>query len=513
MRKRQTSGQVLLLFLTALGIFLLGAVGFAIDASFLYTHRQLAQAAADAAAEAGIMSIFNNTNTSDFGNAFGTASFDCLPPNNVLTPCVYAQYHGFGDDANETVLVDFPETVDGVALSDDDDPAAIGVTVTRTVDTGLVRFLGTSLATVRARAIAVITDVFSPVPIIVLHPTLGDSGTGAPKAAFDKNGSNVVRICGGPTKSIQVNSRDPLAIRVAGDGGSVDLSKAGPKNWAGPNSCAGEGADFGAFGGPPTFPGVLQLGTDGEYNQPASPIRDPLLDVAEPTAPATNGTVSNRPGGTPGCPLPASRNCKVYTPGLYPSGFSTAVQEFAILQPGLYYIQNGNFNIGPNSAVQMDSTAACTLPDFGCGVVVFIEGNGGFLFSANSGKVQGVSYSYTFPNGTVCTGNCLLGSEPDGIYKSILFFKDRESDAQRHELWGSADLTIQGTIYLTNTEETMLADEDHYQWLALGGTGGGNTRILGMIIVDRLELSGNALIEMTLDPNASLNIRQIALVR
>ena len=49
MRNSRT-GQAVILLLLALGIFLLGAVGWAVESSLYYTHRQMAQAAADAAA-------------------------------------------------------------------------------------------------------------------------------------------------------------------------------------------------------------------------------------------------------------------------------------------------------------------------------------------------------------------------------------------------------------------------------------------------------------------------------
>ena len=70
MRRKGESGQALVLVAAALGIFLLGAVGLAVDVGQLYAHRQMAQNAADAAAEAGILSMFNGSNTGT--NAFGT---------------------------------------------------------------------------------------------------------------------------------------------------------------------------------------------------------------------------------------------------------------------------------------------------------------------------------------------------------------------------------------------------------------------------------------------------------
>ena len=503
MRRHRSSGQVLLLFLAALGIFLAGAVGFAIDASFLFTHRQLAQSAADAAAQAAIMSVFNKTNTAAFGNTFGSAAFTCSTGTDQRTPCAYARYHGFGDSPNETVTVDFPGSVDGVALSVDDTPAAVQVTVSRVVDTGLIRFLGPAAATVRARAIAVITRVFSPVPIVVLHPTR--------EGAFSMNGNPTLEICGGPFKSIQVNSSNPQSIQISGNASLLDLSRAGPRNWAGPNSCAGLGGDLGNFGGPNTYPGSINLGSEGHYVYPGSPVADPLAFVAEPANPGVPGVTVSIPGGSPGCPLPPSRSCTVYSPGTYSQ--IRIQNEFALFNPGLYYITSGGFEIRSNGIAHM---APCIAPiaTFGCGMVIYNSASSSAVgFASNSGQLQGTSYSYTFPDGTTCTGNCLLGANENGPFGGILFFQARSSPARYHTLIGGAGLVLRGTIYMTNTEATMRANPNTFQTLELQGTPGSTTRVVGMIIVDRLTLGGNATLRMTLNPTSTLNVRQVALVR
>jgi hypothetical protein len=508
MRKR-TRGQATILVLLALGLFLLGALGLAIDASQLYAHRQMAQVAADAAAQAAVMSLFNGTNTGP--NAFGSAPFTCTAGTDARTPCVYARYNGFGIDNNDTVAVDFPSSAPGVTLSPTDNPALVRVTITRAVGTSLIRFLGPAVAGVAARGMAAILDVVSPVPILVLHPTLPES--------FYINGNPVVQICGGPEKSIQVNSENAASIGISGGGSSnvVDLSKAGPDNWAGPNSCAGNGADFGDFGGPGVYPGTLLLGSEGEYIQPASPIDDPLLSVPEPDVPpAPLLPPTPVASGTWGCPLPAGEFCTLYSPGYYPTGI-TIKNQFALFQPGLYYLGGGGLHIQSNGEAHMTPCLTAFEPVYGCGMVVYNAGtnaaNDIFEITANSGKYKGVSYSYTFPDGTECTGNCLLGSTDGGMYKGILFFQARDRYPRQHSLQGGGGLVLRGTIYLTATEETMLANPANYQWLSLQGTPGSTTRIIGMIIVDRLELSGNSTIRMTLDPNNRLHIRQVALVR
>ena len=66
-------GQSILLVVVAMSVFLIGALGLAIDGAQMYAHRQMAQAAADAAAQAGMMSIFRGTNaTATF--PFGTGN-------------------------------------------------------------------------------------------------------------------------------------------------------------------------------------------------------------------------------------------------------------------------------------------------------------------------------------------------------------------------------------------------------------------------------------------------------
>jgi hypothetical protein len=503
----ERKGQATILILLALGLFLLAAVGLAVDASMLYTQRQLAQSAADAAAQAGIMSIFNKTNTG--ADAFGDSAFTCVPGSDQRTPCVFAQYQRFGLTGIDTIDVDFPGSVPGVILSDDDTPAAIQVTVARTVDTTLMGLLGPTVSTVRAKAIAVITDIFSPVPIVVMHPTMS--------GAFAINGNPAVTICGGPSKSIQVNSDSTTSITVSGVASMVDLSRAGPKNWVSPASCNGSGADFGDFGGPPVYPGGYDWGADGEYVQPASRIQDPLKDVPDPPIPADDAPLPiSIPGQTGGCPLPVGGSCVLYAPGKYPSGIEIK-NELALFLPGLYYITSGGFQITANGQAHMAPCLVGVDPDFGCGMLVYNTGTNAakdvFFISANAGQTSGVSYPYVFPGGVTCTGNCLLGSTDDGRYKGILFFQSRGLSYRLHDLHGGGGLTLWGTIYLTSTESVMRTTPGSYQHLSLEGTPGSTTRVVGMILADRLELSGNAGITMTLDPNAKLHIRQVALVR
>ena len=107
------SGQAILLLIVFLSLFMLGAVGLGIDGAQIYAHYQMAQAAADAAAQAGMMSIYDGTNATSaypFATGITPAAFVCTITDQRM-PCVYARYNGFGSTNSDTVTVSFPATV------------------------------------------------------------------------------------------------------------------------------------------------------------------------------------------------------------------------------------------------------------------------------------------------------------------------------------------------------------------------------------------------------------------
>jgi hypothetical protein len=190
-----------------MSLFLFAALGLAIDGGQMFAQRQMAQAAADAAAQAGIMSILRGTNISS-SNPFGTgtppiASSACTTAD-ARTPCVYARYNGFGGTAADTVTLSFPTTVAGVTLSSATVPA-FSVTVQRTLKTGLMRFVGIAASSVTAKATAALVGTVSPDSIIVLNPTVQNS-------LLINNGA-AVTLTGG---AIAVNSNNGDALSVAG---------------------------------------------------------------------------------------------------------------------------------------------------------------------------------------------------------------------------------------------------------------------------------------------------------
>ena len=94
--RRGESGQAALLLLLILGAFLLASVGFAVDLSNMWFHRQAAQTAADSACVAGAMDMLylqRGTILSSPGLTVGTAG-DCSS-TPAAAMCKYAGFNGY----------------------------------------------------------------------------------------------------------------------------------------------------------------------------------------------------------------------------------------------------------------------------------------------------------------------------------------------------------------------------------------------------------------------------------
>ena len=252
---KEEDGQAVIIVALAMSIFLIGAVGLGVDGAHLYSQRQMAQTAADAAATSGMMSVFNSTNTSGAAAFSTSGSFTC-GTSDAKTPCVYGRNNGFGGTASDTVTIDFPGSAGapGVSLATGYPVNVVRATVSRNVNTLLMGLIGQTATTVQATATAAIVSVVSPVPILVTHPTMASS--------LSLQGTPTIKICGGPSRSIQVNSTSATAAATGGNS-SIDLSHAGPNDTNG-NCTTGTGADLGVTGGPSTSPSV-SYGTTGHY--------------------------------------------------------------------------------------------------------------------------------------------------------------------------------------------------------------------------------------------------------
>src|SRR5947208_8656870 len=110
-RLRSDGGQVTITVVLAMGIFLLGAMGFAVDMANLWFRRQAAQTAADAACTAGAMDLLvdatnGSTKQGNFNTARDTNPYDCSvgasTTGKVPAPCQYAALNGFSSPISTT---------------------------------------------------------------------------------------------------------------------------------------------------------------------------------------------------------------------------------------------------------------------------------------------------------------------------------------------------------------------------------------------------------------------------
>lgn len=503
-------GQSIVLVVLAMGIFLIGAVGLGFDGSHLFSERTRAQLAADAAAQAAMISIFNGTNT------FPTTAFTCTT-TDTRTPCLYASNDGFGGTAADTVAISYPadSAAPGVNLSTGLPIRLVQATVTRSVSTTLMRLLGPTATTVKATAMAAIVDVVTPTPIVVTHPTLASS-------LFLNGNTDTIKICGGPTKSIQINSSNASAFSIGQ--GNVDLSQAGPGD---PGDCSSvsAGADLGVTGGPSSVGNNLNLGTSGHYFPGSFPVDDPFGSISSPSDPGIAGTSTTISLGTHGC---AYATCTEYTPGDYASLDFTG--KNIILDPGLYYVNGGgvtfkNTNGGQGAAATTPYDALCSgcaaNTDTGSGVVFFDTHATGSTSTGGFDIETGVNFA--LHGATPTTTNALGETVPASPYYGILFFEDRTADAHTgnqppshggaHNIGvGNGCFTLIGTIYMTNTKATMTADSSHYQQVTYNGTPCSSTVQQGYIVVSVLQLKGTTTLKMAIPAYGYLITHKLALV-
>lgn len=159
------------------GIFLMAAVGLAIDGSHLYAQRQLAQAAADAAAQAGAVSMLHceavSCGTATNGGV-GVYSFSFVTGTEILcdaahaneTPCYYARTLNGFNQPSDTVTVFFATGASlGFPSGEFTDPV-IQVRVQRQVPTTLMRVLGWSTTPITATATAGISNPVGKVALV-----------------------------------------------------------------------------------------------------------------------------------------------------------------------------------------------------------------------------------------------------------------------------------------------------------------------------------------------------------
>jgi Flp pilus assembly protein TadG len=525
------AGQSAISMVFILAIFLFGMLGFAVDLTNVWAHRQTAVAAADAACQAGALDMTATAageSLPSTGFTAGTAS-NCVDSSSA-TMCFYANQNGYNGtglvsgSASNSVSWTFPATVSGVTPGAGSYPF-MQVSIAENVKTYLMALVkGSHYLTVNVTSTCGTAQVMGAAPMVVLNPTAS--------GAFTYSGGGLLDIVGGPNRGLQVNSSSSTAVSWQASG-VINLSNGGPNQ---------TGSSIGIVGGPTTVPNNgsasgFNGGTTGAWNPGVLPIPDPFASVPVPASVASltpaNGTGGKWVAyGVDGCPDKSgatgnsSEACLEFSPGYYPSGISPLNYITVIFDPGVYYM-NGSLASSGSTTMRVAKPSGYQQTDG----VMFYFYSGSFNVSGCSGcantKIDNVNSTDLTCDGSsppgalgmpsTLSGNVLYGMcATNGTYfdsggdstdsrgspgsRGLLFFQAHANTTQP-TFSGSGALAFAGTLYFHSTA--------YGDVLNLSGGAASGTFILGEIVVDKVSLTGSGAIRLAL---SSANTTQLSKV-
>jgi hypothetical protein len=553
-KRAKESGQAAVFLVLAMGLFLIGSMGFVIDGSNLWFHRQSAQTAADAACTAGAIDMLSAAEGATIPNSswLETLNFQCSASGSAGTspaPCQYAAFNGYlasglsASQASSEVSVtsgsfsDIATDCDGstsVCAASTTPTPYMQVDVTDRVSTTFIRMLGNiKTVDVHGKALCGLSNVLSPVPVLVLNPSQPLTFTSA---------NLNLSVIDSAQKAIQVNSIDPGAVNLTGTNNAISLATS--------NNGA---ADFAVASRETETDANVTL-SSGRWVSPAGMVSDPFATVVSPQSlkssladcSGTNClTYPRRSAGD--CPTNAT--CEVYHPGHYPNtvacpaaatgtaaicvaqgqGYSTT--GLAVFEPGIYYL-DGDFVAAANSCLRPggDTGVGGTFFYFSGGNTLNVSSNSGQLqefrrtrgggrqlvFDCQSDAVDMSSHS-CISNVSSLNGNVLIapcrGTYGDPLQansaEGILFFQDRDSGLIQ-ATWNSAGaFGLIGNVYFhhcgsivgVGTDSGASCDPNAFTDTFNFGSGA-QAYLFGSIVVDKLNINESSPITIRLSPNA-----------
>ena len=561
-RQNGERGQAAVFLVLALGFFLIGGVGLAVDGGNLWFHRQTAQTAADAACNAGVMDMLSIAVGANLPNTAPTSSATSYAQLNgyssgvsFLHPDTFSALDSKPCDYSNTNSICDPHE-NNLAF-----PPYLQVNVTDPVPTTFMRFLGANpTVNVPARSTCGLSNVLSSVPVLVLNPN-APNPTSSP--AFVVNAGASLAVLGGLQNSIQVNSIDPndstgqsaanlssanIDLSGANGGNGGNLSIAARESQATAN---GDGINFGTSG--------RWLSASGVMSDPFANIhidkrglkaQAQALGTDRVTYKTTGCNGFSGPPTQPCCPgLSASIACDDYRPGYYPSLTSLGVPcaasplsgdaaicigtgpgypsqaGLAVFEPGIYYLEEDLF-AGANSCLR--SAATDSSGNVGiAGTMFYLAGPAVLnVTAASSGSCAGTAISVseaTCPGGnlnlppsvTGFSGNVLLApctgpyGDPSGAGKArgMLFFQERDIQPVNQATWSgssSSSFALVGNLYLHTCVLDQSGDRgancDPSAFRETLNLGGGSSTAPGYIV-------GNIVADqLAISPGAHINV-------
>jgi hypothetical protein len=450
-------GQILVLFVLSLVVFMSIGALLLDGASLLVTRRHM-QNAGDAAAIAGANALGST------GSAHLCSTVSSSPPGAPRADIIAAVTASLA-----TNWPGFPSANVTVTCPTGWDNQAVRVDLHTRSASYLGAAIGFSAPDVATTSAAINGQVSgSNYSVVVLNPYTSTF----PQA---RRGCPAFLISGGPTiafgGSVMINSSC-----TAGNGGAL----AANGNSASVSFASGKALNM--LGGFATGP--LSITPAPITGVPA--IEDPLLTL-EPIAYASMTVQS-------AARLVLNNQTMVLNPGVYTGGIQLKNSSIAILRPGIYVFDGGGLDIGAQASfcsVTAASTATTCAnfttdcPDVSCGVLLFNRGT-----ASGAGAMGQV---------TVGAGSTLkLRAYDDrangGVgfeYRNILIWQDTNPAASATyaqpivQLSGGGSVDISGTVYAPQAKILMGGNA--------GGVGGSPTiNLLLQFITYDLEMSGNS---------------------
>jgi len=397
---------------TVIATALLAFLGLATDVGYLQWQKLRAQIAADAAATGAGLQLLEGGGDANIVNEGQTD----------------AGLNGFTNGvSNTTVTVNHPP-LHGTQAGNKN---AVEVIVQRTVTTYFMSVIGSTTATLSARAVTV----------------LGNSGASGCVDAMNPSASKALQVTGSVTVDfycgIQVASSSGSAMFVGGKSIVYDNRSVGV---VGGVTLAGQGEILN-YSGQPVVPQKI-----------GAPI-DPLSYVTPPTA-AGLPVESMAAVTYDKNHIPPGRTMQ---PGVYCGGLrvgDTGGATFT-MAPGVYYIAGGGFTFNSQAVIN------------GTGVTIYNTSG------PNSG-VPGCNSAFA-PFSINGQASVTLNAPTSGPLEGMLFFHDRSiNSSQTNNVNGGSNTVLNGAIYLLHSP------------LQFGGNNSGSQYLI--MVTDTLTITGNSTI-------------------
>ena len=413
LRREQEGQAIVLIALVLLVLFMF--VGLAVDAGQLYSARRTMQEAADSAAYAGAVVVYQGGTHSPTGSCGSTTT--STTTDGYLAAVNDGTKNGFTDGVSGVVLTINNPPTSGPYCGDG---RYFEVTIQTNVRTSLVP-AESGLTTVRVRGVAGAEPLNNGYAIMALDPAV--NGPLPSGSAFYADDTAYINLTGG-------------GIVVNATGANAAYSKQGNCSQFTIQSPYGVDISGGKIGTWPSCPWPNNFTEN--TTQPQVP--DPFAGYPPPST-----------SGLPVCTtLSSCQDVNGYqNPGVYKVSIGGAGGTTITLNPGVYILENG-INASGNADIVSRNDASCA-PTSTCGVFFYNTltnyAQPGYPTGGSCGPIN-------LAGNAVSTVNALSGrpdTDPLHVYNNFLVYQDSKCTATM-SIGGNGSFTGSGTIYLPSAQ-------------------------------------------------------------